>query len=204
MAEGIEMNNGYIAHDGQVNIKCPKCGNSTFRSFAQSVPVNWTEWTFEYVCSKCGQIIGIPMINNRATSIQGNEDCGSELPVFRFDEENEMSIMTIGGKRFVYDMNGLHEIVQRGLNATSPFHRLEGERRRAKILELIQASPGITSMEIVEKMGEDNEPVMSYSRTRIYLDLDKLVEKKMVKVEANKAENGFPIRRFFPIQGAEQ
>lgn len=203
MAEGIEMNNGYIAHDGQVNIKCPKCGNGTFRSFAQSVPVNWTEWTFEYSCSKCGKIIGIPMINDRAP-IQGNEEVQSELPVFRFDKENERSIMTIGGKRFAYDLGGVHEIVQRGLNATGPFLQLEGERRRAKILEYIQASPGITSMEIQEKMGEDNDAVMSYSKTRIYVDLDKLVENKMVKVELTKAEDGFPIRRFFTIQGAEQ
>lgn len=203
MAKRIEMNNGYIAHDGQINIKCPKCGNGTFRSFAQSVPVNWTEWTFEYVCSKCGQIIGIPMINDRAP-IQGNEEVQSELPVFRFDKENERSIMTIGGKRFAYDLNGVHEIVQRGLNATGPFLQLEGERRRAKILEYIQASPGITSAEIQEKIGLEEEPPMSHFRTRVYVDLDMLVEKHMVRVEADRMENGCPIRKYYPIQGDGQ
>lgn len=71
MAERIAVN-GYIPHDGQVNIKCPKCGYGRFRTFAQSIPANWTEWTFEYACGKCGKIIGITLVNDKKP-IQGAE-----------------------------------------------------------------------------------------------------------------------------------
>lgn len=51
--------NGYAPHDGMMQFTCPRCGNGEFVCNPQSVPTNFTKWTFEYICTRCGQMIGL-------------------------------------------------------------------------------------------------------------------------------------------------
>lgn len=49
---------GYIPHAGALYLKCPSCGNDTFRSFPQTAPADRSAaWTWEFICSKCGRLV---------------------------------------------------------------------------------------------------------------------------------------------------
>lgn len=50
---------GYCPHAGMRYFRCPRCGAEQFRSYPQSVPLNFEVWTFEFVCAECGQVIGL-------------------------------------------------------------------------------------------------------------------------------------------------
>lgn len=56
---------GYCPHAGMRYFKCPRCGNETFRSYPQAVPVNFDVWTFEFVCAECGQGMGLTEVREK-------------------------------------------------------------------------------------------------------------------------------------------
>ena len=54
---------GYCPHGGMERFKCPRCGSVHFKSYPQTVPVDRSRaWTYEYVCTKCGQGIGLTIV----------------------------------------------------------------------------------------------------------------------------------------------
>lgn len=51
---------GYIPHAGQLSFRCGKCGYVRFKSYPQTAPADRSKgWTYEYVCAKCGQVMGL-------------------------------------------------------------------------------------------------------------------------------------------------
>ena len=57
--DGTKNPNGYIPHSGMSYFVCPRCGNGEFRCPPQSVPTEYTTWTFEHICCRCGHMIGL-------------------------------------------------------------------------------------------------------------------------------------------------
>lgn len=57
---------GYVPHSNQIRMTCSKCGNGTFKTFAQAVNVEAPIWCFEHVCASCGQGYGIEVIRKEA------------------------------------------------------------------------------------------------------------------------------------------
>ena len=55
------MAEGYVPHSGMMLIKCPRCGNGTFKSYPQGVDPNAKIWVYEISCTKCRQGLGLPM-----------------------------------------------------------------------------------------------------------------------------------------------
>ena len=55
---------GYIPHDGMCLIACPKCGHTKFVCYPQGVSNTAEYWTYEHVCEKCGQMVGITVKND--------------------------------------------------------------------------------------------------------------------------------------------
>ena len=54
------MPEGYLPHYNQMPFRCGRCGCRTFRSYPQTVPADRRKgWTYEYVCSICGQTMGL-------------------------------------------------------------------------------------------------------------------------------------------------
>ena len=54
---------GYCPHAFMERFKCPRCGSVHFKSYPQAVPADRSEtWTWEYVCAKCGQGMGLTVL----------------------------------------------------------------------------------------------------------------------------------------------
>lgn len=55
---------GYVPHGGMSYVTCPLCGNGEFTSPPQSVPIDCPKWTYEYLCARCGHMIGMTVLKN--------------------------------------------------------------------------------------------------------------------------------------------
>ena len=55
------MAEGYVPHAGMVLLKCPRCGNETFKSYPQGIATNAKIWVYELSCTKCHQGLGLTM-----------------------------------------------------------------------------------------------------------------------------------------------
>ena len=56
---------GYCPHAFMERFKCPRCGSVHFKSYPQAVPIDRSRmWTYEYVCAKCGQGMGLTMVGD--------------------------------------------------------------------------------------------------------------------------------------------
>lgn len=56
---------GYCPHAFMERFRCPRCGSVHFKSYAQAIPANGTKaWTYEYVCAKCGQGMGLTRVED--------------------------------------------------------------------------------------------------------------------------------------------
>lgn len=51
--------NGYVPHHGMSQVICPNCGSVKFISRSQAVVPTEPYWTYEYVCERCGNMVGI-------------------------------------------------------------------------------------------------------------------------------------------------
>lgn len=55
----------YCPHAYMERFKCPRCGGVHFKSYPQTVPTDRSRtWTYEYVCAKCGQGMGLTMVED--------------------------------------------------------------------------------------------------------------------------------------------
>ena len=58
-----ERGKGYAPHGGMGYFTCPSCGCGEFTTYAQSVPADRSKrWTYEYVCARCGRIMGLTLV----------------------------------------------------------------------------------------------------------------------------------------------
>ena len=56
---------GYCPHAFMERFKCPRCGGVHFKSYPQSAPADRSKtWTWEYVCAKCGQGMGLTIVGD--------------------------------------------------------------------------------------------------------------------------------------------
>ena len=56
---------GYCPHASMERFKCPRCGSVHFKSYPQTVPADRSKtWTYEYVCAKCGQGMGLTRVGD--------------------------------------------------------------------------------------------------------------------------------------------
>lgn len=54
---------GYVMHSGMERFRCPRCGCTQFKSYPQTAPADRSKtWTWEYVCAKCGQGMGLTVV----------------------------------------------------------------------------------------------------------------------------------------------
>lgn len=55
----------YVPHAYMERFKCPKCGGVHFKSYPQAAPADRSRtWTWEYVCAKCGQGMGLTVVGD--------------------------------------------------------------------------------------------------------------------------------------------
>ena len=55
----------YCSHAYMERFKCPRCGGVHFKSYPQTVPADRSKtWTYEYVCAKCGQGMGLTRVGD--------------------------------------------------------------------------------------------------------------------------------------------
>lgn len=64
MTEYESSKYGYLPHADQTKVVCPKCGNSVFECYAQSVVIGAKVWCYEHMCVKCKHIMGVEVIRN--------------------------------------------------------------------------------------------------------------------------------------------
>ena len=56
---------GYVPHGGMERFRCPRCGGVHFKSYPQAAPIDRSKtWTWEYVCAKCGQGMGLTIVGD--------------------------------------------------------------------------------------------------------------------------------------------
>lgn len=56
----MSKGDGYIPHYGMLFFKCPVCGCEEFSTHPQTAPADGSRaWTWEYVCTNCGQGMGL-------------------------------------------------------------------------------------------------------------------------------------------------
>ena len=56
---------GYVPHGGMERFTCPRCGSVHFKCYPQAAPVDRSKtWTWEYVCAKCGQGMGLTVLGD--------------------------------------------------------------------------------------------------------------------------------------------
>ena len=56
---------GYCSHAFMERFTCPRCGSVHFKSYPQTVPADRSKtWTYEYVCAKCGQGMGLTRVGD--------------------------------------------------------------------------------------------------------------------------------------------
>ena len=143
--------------------------------------------------------------NDLGTNTKG--EMRMTLPEFSFREKEERAVMKIDGKEYrlcthavaLVDLLGktkdeLEQLMAGAWSILGDFYRIEGERRREALLKYNEANPGKTYTEI---NNENRETLCPGRRTRIYWDLEELLQDGKISVQTTKDENGITIKKAY-------
>lgn len=130
--------------------------------------------------------------NDLGTNTKG--EMRMTLPEFSFREKEERAVMKIDGQEYIYTKDELEQLMAGAWSILGDFYRIEGERRREALLKYIEANPGKTYSEI---NNENRETLCPGRRTRIYWDLEELLQDGKISVQTTKDENGITIKKAY-------